>query len=174
MTVQNTGNRPGYTLIEILIVIVIIMLIATLITPVVVGQLRKSKISSIEQSLHNIGVALEMYNKDWGFYPPGDGYIGWLSLKDELTGSKNAIYNNPDRVTAKTLTGENGGIQYIDIQSLNSLEHMIQDPETSINYDPVAFSNKDDYFLIIEEDCFGKKVKFTLKPGAAITIEFLP
>jgi type II secretory pathway pseudopilin PulG len=173
--VPNTGNRLGYTLIEVLIVIVIIMLIVTLITPVVMGQFRKSKISSIEQNLHNIGVALEMYNKDWGFYPPGNGYAGWMSLKDELTGSENAFYNNPNNSEAKTLTGEKGGIQYIDIQSLNSLEQMIQDPKTSINYDPVSpASAKSDYFLIVEEDCFGKKVKFTLRPGTAITIEFLP
>ena len=180
---MNTGNRPGYTLAGISIIIVCMIFFVTYVSPAVIGwvpitvvYLRNSKISAIKQIMYYIGVALEMYNKDWGFYPPGDGYMGWLMLKDELTGSKNALYNNPNNPESKTLTGKKGGIRYIDIETLNSLEQMIQNPKTSINYyEPViASTGKSEYFLVVEEDCFWKKVRFTLKPGVSITTEFLP
>lgn len=62
-------GRRGFTLIEILIVVVIIGMLAALIAPRLVGKLTESKENIARQQIAMLSTALELYKADVGKYP---------------------------------------------------------------------------------------------------------
>ncbi len=61
--------RKGFTLIEILIVVVIIGLLAALITPRLIDRLSESKQKITRQQIQMISTALDLFRADVGRYP---------------------------------------------------------------------------------------------------------
>ena len=59
----------AFTLIELLAVITIIILLAGIIIGTATYANRKSLESKTKSQLHQISMALELYNRDWGYYP---------------------------------------------------------------------------------------------------------
>ena len=62
----------GFTLIEIMVVVVIIGLLAAVIVPSVVGQVEKARISKAHQDINSIETALTMFKLDNSKYPSTD------------------------------------------------------------------------------------------------------
>lgn len=62
-------KRKGFTLIEILIVVVIIGILTAIAIPNFIGMSDRAKIARIESDLQSIGVAAEMYYMDKTDYP---------------------------------------------------------------------------------------------------------
>ncbi len=62
-------TQSGFTLIEILVVIVIIGIIAGLIVPNVVGRDDQAKVTAAQSDIRAIANALEMYRLDNNHYP---------------------------------------------------------------------------------------------------------
>jgi general secretion pathway protein G len=67
----NVKNRAqtGFTLIEILVVVVIIGIIAGLIVPNVIGRDEQAKVAAARNDIRAIANALEMYRLDNNHYP---------------------------------------------------------------------------------------------------------
>ena len=65
-----TGRRPGFTLIEMLVVIVILAILVSLVAVAVGGVQKSSKVSATETFLAQVVAALEQYKTRWGDYPP--------------------------------------------------------------------------------------------------------
>ncbi len=65
---RGISNR-GFTLIEILAVLIILGLLAALIVPNVIGSVDKSKIETTKVQMKAIKNALEQFKMDNGFYP---------------------------------------------------------------------------------------------------------
>ncbi len=65
-------QRPqrGFTLVELLVVIVIIALLAALITPAVLAALKKARQTQISTELSQLHSAIEAYKTQYGSYPP--------------------------------------------------------------------------------------------------------
>src|SRR5215831_17818719 len=62
--------RPnGFTLIEIMVVIVIIGILAALIAPQIFGQIEKARVTKAKHDIRAIETALEMYKIDNFRYP---------------------------------------------------------------------------------------------------------
>ena len=59
----------GYTLTEMLVVLVIIGLISAVVVPQTLGQLDRAKARTAKLQLQNIASALEFYASDMGRYP---------------------------------------------------------------------------------------------------------
>ena len=65
------GNRAGFTLIEILIVVVIIGILAAIAIPKFAGTKEKSYVAVMKSDLRNLAVAQEAYSADNGTYYNG-------------------------------------------------------------------------------------------------------
>ncbi len=62
-------NRPGFTLIEILVVIAVISLLAALVAPNVFRHVGTAKDAAAKSQIEMLGAALDSYRLDNGRYP---------------------------------------------------------------------------------------------------------
>ena len=65
-------NRRGFTLLELLVVVVIVGLLIGYVGPKYFSQLGKSEVKTARAQMHGLGKALDMYRLDTGHYPSTD------------------------------------------------------------------------------------------------------
>ncbi len=66
---QTLQNDRGFTLIEIMVVVVILALLAALVGPKIMGRSDDAKIADAKVQIRNIESALKLYKLDNGNYP---------------------------------------------------------------------------------------------------------
>lgn len=87
---RETAGRRGFTLVELMVVIVIIGVLAGLVMPVVVWIRRSARSAECKNNLRQIYVALEVYrNANDGYYPyaailPSEGLNDLPRIRDVL------------------------------------------------------------------------------------------
>ncbi len=62
----------GFTLIEIMVVVVILGVLSALIVPNIIGRPDEARVTAARAEVQQIGNALELYRLDNGFYPSTD------------------------------------------------------------------------------------------------------
>jgi general secretion pathway protein G len=62
-------NRKGFTLIEIMVVIVILAMLAAIVGPKLMGRTDDAKVTDARVQIKNIETALKLYKLDTGSYP---------------------------------------------------------------------------------------------------------
>ena len=93
MKIRSLLSRPavaaGFTLIEIMVVVVILGILAALIAPNVIGNIDKAQITKVKQDIRAIESALKLYRLDRFRYPtteeglealvtpPSDSNVPW-------------------------------------------------------------------------------------------------
>jgi general secretion pathway protein G len=87
--ISNPANRAdgqaGFTLLELLVVIVILGLLIGLVAPAVLRQLGHAKESIARQSIVRIGTVLDIYKLDVGAYPSTqDGLQALITKPDDV------------------------------------------------------------------------------------------
>lgn len=65
-------DRAGFTLIEIMVVIVILGLLAALVVPKLIGRTEEAKKTQARVQIRNVQQALELFKLDNGFFPGTD------------------------------------------------------------------------------------------------------
>ncbi len=76
-------SRRGFTLIEIMVVIVILALLAALIGPKIIGRSDDAKLTDAKLQIRNFETALKLYKLDNGVYPSTEQ--GLMSLLEKPT-----------------------------------------------------------------------------------------
>ncbi len=98
-------KHKGFTLIEMLIVIVVIAILALIVIPRLLGAGRKAKEATLRGDLHQIRNAIQQFEADCGDYPaaivdlqtrPADGSNGGNSIQLDVNGWQGPYLRTPD------------------------------------------------------------------------------
>jgi general secretion pathway protein G len=92
-----TGHRKGFTLIEIMVVIIILGLLAAFVIPNITGKSEEAKQKLVCVQMKSLGESLKMFKVDNGSYPTTEEGL-------------NALVSNPDPETY-TAYSANGYIE---------------------------------------------------------------
>jgi general secretion pathway protein G len=76
-------NQDGFTLIEIMVVVIILGLLAGLVLPRILGQEEKAKVEATKVQIRSLEDALDAFKLDNGFYPATDQGLEALIKKPE-------------------------------------------------------------------------------------------
>src|SRR2546425_5288082 len=74
-------NKRGFTLIEILVVIIVIGLLAALVGPRIIGRVSEAKTTTARTQIELLGLALDNYRLDNGMYPTTEQGLAALQEK---------------------------------------------------------------------------------------------
>jgi general secretion pathway protein G len=72
---------PGFTLIEILVVIIVLGLLAALVGPRILGRVSEAKSATARTQISYLGAALDNYQLDNGSYPTTEQGLSALQTK---------------------------------------------------------------------------------------------
>ena len=72
------GAQPGFTLLELLVVLAILGLLAAIVAPRVISYLGSSRTKTAAIQVKNIAASLELYRLDAGRYPTQEEGVGVL------------------------------------------------------------------------------------------------
>jgi general secretion pathway protein G len=75
----GAGHNGGFTLIEILVVIVVISILATLVAPNVFRHIGEAKDVTARSQIEMLGAALDAYRLDHGSYPTSEEGLAALT-----------------------------------------------------------------------------------------------
>jgi len=84
---RNLNKQSGFTLIEIMVVVVIIGLLAAVVGPKVFGNVDKANISKVKTDIRGLESALNMYKLDNFSFPSSDQ--GLQALVSQPSGARN-------------------------------------------------------------------------------------
>jgi len=79
--ITRNPRQSGFTLLEIMVVILIIGLLGTIVTPYVLDNLDTAKTEKAKADIHNLELALDQYKLDNDNYPSTDQGIESLVKK---------------------------------------------------------------------------------------------
>ena len=98
-------KHKGFTLIEMLIVIVVIAILALIVIPRLLGAGRKAKEATLRGDLHQLRNAIQQFEADLGDYPsdisqlmtqPADGTTGGGGIALDVNGWQGPYLRTPD------------------------------------------------------------------------------
>ena len=67
-----TSSAGGFTLIELMIVVIIIAALAAMVAPNLIGRSDEAKAKIAQGDLHSLDIALKLYRLDKGAYPTSE------------------------------------------------------------------------------------------------------
>jgi general secretion pathway protein G len=88
------SRSAGFTLIEIMVVVVILGILGALIVPNIIGRPDEARVTAARADIQTIGNALELYRLDNGSYPSNDQ--GLSALVEEPSGYPEPRNWSPD------------------------------------------------------------------------------
>jgi general secretion pathway protein G len=109
MTRDRSAGQRGFTLIEIMVVVVIIGLLAAVVTTQLMGNVDRAKVEKAKQDIHVLEGALDLYRLDNNNYPTTEQ--GLLALKTKPADPNLTNYNEKGYV--KRLSKDPWGNDYI-------------------------------------------------------------
>lgn len=94
MALKQRNTERGFTLIEIMVVLVILGLLVAIVGPNILGRGDQARVTAAEAQLSNISSALDLYRLDNSHYPSTQQ--GLEALESKPSGSPEPRNWNPD------------------------------------------------------------------------------
>ena len=110
-------GRKGFTLIEVLIVIVVIAILAAIVVPRLLGAGREAREASLRAHLQELRNALGLFQAQCGDYPE---FLTDLMVTTAPTSGATGVIINPADFRGPYLTTPNGEIPNNPITGLNA------------------------------------------------------
>jgi general secretion pathway protein G len=82
-TLRWNYREKGFTLLELLVVMVIIGLLVSIVGPRYFSQLSESEVKTAKAQIHSLGKALDLFRLDTGHYPTQEEGLGALYKKPD-------------------------------------------------------------------------------------------
>lgn len=117
---STCASQSGFTLIEVLLVVVIIGILVAVVAPNLGKRVGQSQVSAAKQSMDNIRLAIDMYEVDNGVYP--------ASLQNLITKGSEQNWRGPYIRTA-ILPKDPWQHDFIYTKSENSFEIRCMGPD---------------------------------------------
>ena len=105
-------DRRGFTLIEIMVVIVILALLAALVGPKIIGRSDDARVADAKVQIRNIETALKLYKLDSSVFPTTDQGLSALVTKP-ATGVIPKNYKAEGYLESKKLPKDPWGNDYV-------------------------------------------------------------
>ena len=111
---RSPSGSPGFTLMEMVIVLAIVGILASIVAPLVITSLTRAREATLQQDLKTMRKLIDDYYGDKGVFPPtlqvlvAQGYLRAIP-RDPVNGNK-AVW--------KTVLAKEGGIS--DLHSLSN------------------------------------------------------
>jgi len=79
------GGKKGFTLIELMLVVIIISILSAMVVPRLVGRSKEARVAAAKADIEsNIALALDMYELDNGAYPTAEQGLAALVIKSSM------------------------------------------------------------------------------------------
>lgn len=105
-------NNSGFTLIEIMVVIVILALLAALVGPKLIGRSDDARVADVKVQIRNLETALKLYKLDNSVYPSTEQGLAALIVKP-ATGQIPKNYKAEGYLESKKVPQDPWGTDYI-------------------------------------------------------------
>lgn len=89
----GTSSRSGFTIVELLIVVVVIAILAAITIVSFNGISAQANDAAVKSDLKNFGTAMQMYRSEQGEYPLNLSSVSGLKFTKNLYGTDNQGYN---------------------------------------------------------------------------------
>lgn len=109
---KQLNNKRGFTLIEIMVVIVILALLAALVGPKILGRTDDAKIQTTKTQIRSMESALKLYKLDNGVYPTTEQGLNSLVAKPTV-GVIPKNYKDGGYLESKQVPKDGWGNDYI-------------------------------------------------------------
>lgn len=84
---MRTNSRAGFTLVELLLVLVILGTLAAIVIPKFAGRTEQARVTAARTQISNLETSLDAYETDCGSYPQGsDGLRSLLEKPSDVEG----------------------------------------------------------------------------------------
>ena len=93
--IQNFISQAGFTLVELMLVVVIIGVLAAMVVPRLAGRTEMAKIARAKSDIAAVGLALDLYELDVGHYPNSLDELTAREAPSSLSQEVRAKWNGP-------------------------------------------------------------------------------
>lgn len=108
---KDNVKEAGFTLIEVMVVVIILGILATFVVPKLVGRTDDAKIVKAKVDIQAMETALKLYKLDIGLYPTTDQGLEALITKPETGNASN--WRDGGYLDSKKLPKDPWGNSYI-------------------------------------------------------------
>ena len=113
---RRKRTSPGFSLIEIMVVMIIIGILAALVTPRLIQRADEARVTEARIQILNFETALRMYKMDNGFYPSTDQGLGAL-VNPPLSGEIPENFREGGYLEKKSLPADPWNNPYVYISA---------------------------------------------------------